>query len=78
MDLSYNESINRMSKDKNRKKTGKDRMELNTKEFFNKVRNGYVEISKTNPKKYLLVDATQSSDSIHNLIWKKIRKEVLS
>ena len=78
MDLSYKDSISRMNKDNERKESGQDRMESNTEEFYNKVRNGYISISKSNPDRYLLVDATQSANSIHKLIWNKLRNEINS
>lgn len=43
----------------------KDRMESAGKEFFNKVRNGYLEIANQEPDRIKVVDSTKSIDEIH-------------
>ena len=44
----------------------KDRMESAGIEFFNRVRNGYLEIAKNEPKRVKIVDSARSVDEIHN------------
>ena len=53
----------------------KDRMEKNSNIFFHNVYNGYKEISKNNSDRYLIVDAKQNKDKIHEHIWNKIQSE---
>lgn len=42
----------------------KDRMESAGKEFFNRVRNGYLEIAKHNPKRVKVIDSTKTIEEI--------------
>lgn len=44
-----------------------DRMELNTIEFYEKVRNGYLAIAKKE-RRFVTIDARQSIENIHSLI----------
>ena len=49
-----------------------DRMENAGLEFFNRVRNGYLEICNNNSDKYTLIDASSDKNLIHKKILKKI------
>ena len=60
---------------KNRFDGIKDRMEQNSDLFFNNVIKGYRELSKDDPKRYFFVNANQSIEKIHELIWDKIVRE---
>lgn len=46
----------------------KDRMESAGKEFHNRVRYGYLEIAKQEPKRVKVLDATKSIDEISKLV----------
>lgn len=46
----------------------KDRMENSGNEFFNRVRNGYLELAKQEPDRIKVVDSTASIDDIHNKV----------
>ena len=43
----------------------KDRMESAGMEFFNRVRNGYLEIAKHEPERVKVVNAARSIEDIH-------------
>ncbi len=43
----------------------KDRMENSGKEFFNRVRNGYLELAKQSPDRIKVIDATKAIDKVH-------------
>ena len=43
----------------------KDRMESSGIEFFNKVRNGYLELAKAEPDRIKVIDSTGSVEEIH-------------
>ncbi len=43
----------------------KDRMESAGMEFFNRVRNGYLEIARQEPERVKVIDAAKSIDDIH-------------
>ena len=68
MDLDYENSLSRMGKDK-------DRMEKNSRIFFENVIDGYRNLALQSPDRYFIVNANLSQEEIHNLIWKKIKME---
>ena len=46
----------------------KDRMESAGVEFHNRVREGYLELAKSEPERIKVIDATQSIDAIHKQV----------
>ncbi len=42
--------------------------------FHNKIREGYLKLRESNPKKYIIVDATKSTDEIVEFIYNKIQE----
>jgi len=68
LDISYDDSLERRGKNI-------DRMESNSKTFFENVRNGYREIANNYPDKYLVLDAKLTPEEIHTLVWDRIRKD---
>ena len=46
----------------------KDRMENSGIDFFNRVRNGYLELAKQEPNRIKVVNSTASIDDIHNKV----------
>ena len=51
----------------------KDRMESGGNEFFNKVRNGYLEIAKAEPNRVKVIDASRSIEEV----FEDVKKAVL-
>ena len=66
IDISVEEAFARKVNDQ------KDRIESSGIEFFNNVRNGYLEIAKDNVNRFLVIDGTLSINEIHNAIIKKL------
>jgi dTMP kinase len=62
-DVDIETSMNRVGKEK-------DRMESSGMEFFNRVRNGYLEIAKSEPDRVKVIDATKSIEEIHQEVIK--------
>lgn len=60
-DVDVETSMQRVGKDK-------DRMESAGDEFFNRVRNGYLEIAKQEPQRVKILDATKSIDEINKSV----------
>lgn len=46
----------------------RDRMESAGTEFFNRVRNGYLEISKNEPERVKIISSTDTIENIHNKV----------
>ena len=66
IDISVEEAFARKINDQ------KDRIESSGIEFFNNVRNGYLEIAKNNVNRFLVIDGTLRINEIHNAIIKKL------
>jgi dTMP kinase len=50
--------------------TEKDRMENSGKEFFNRVRNGYLEIAQKEPNRVYIIDSTKSIEEVFESVLK--------
>lgn len=50
----------------------KDRMESAGVDFFNRVRDGYLQIAKNNPERVKLIDSTESIEDIHKKVVKLV------
>ncbi len=51
----------------------KDRMESAGQEFFNRVRNGYLEIARKEPNRIRVIDSTQSIKKVHEDVIKNLQ-----
>jgi dTMP kinase len=49
-----------------------DRMEQLTKEFFARVRRGYLEIARESPNRVKVIDASRTEDQVEEAIWNQI------
>jgi dTMP kinase len=49
-----------------------DRMEQLSDEFFEQVRHGYLVISRAEPDRLKVIDASQTQDQVEEAIWKEI------
>ncbi|MCD6358650.1 MAG: dTMP kinase [Dehalococcoidia bacterium] len=50
-----------------------DHFERETIAFHHRIRNGYLEMAKADPKRWLVIDATQSREEVAVIIWQKVR-----
>jgi len=51
-----------------------DRFEREELSFHRRVREGYLELAASEPKRWLVIDATQSKKKIAEIIWQKVRR----
>jgi dTMP kinase len=49
-----------------------DRMEKEAIEFFQAVRQGYLDLAKSEPKRFLVLDGNQSVEELENQIWQRV------
>ena len=54
----------------------KDRMESAGKEFFERVRNGYLEIAKKEPNRVKVINSVDSIENIHNQVVKMFVEKI--
>jgi dTMP kinase len=58
-----------------RKKGGeRDRFEQEELAFHQRVRQGYLKLAADEPERWLVVDASQPKDKIHEIIWERVRR----
>lgn len=50
----------------------RDRMEEELSKFNNRVRDGYLEIAGAEPDRFLVLDAAQPEQDLHELIWERV------
>lgn len=66
-DISVDEAIRRMeARDENH--TKKNRMDEETSEFYNRVRDAYLGIAKREPERFKVIDASGSIEEIHERV----------
>ena len=65
-DISVEEGFKRKNNDT------KDRIESSSKDFFNKVRKGYLKIAKNNIERFVIISASNDIEKIHNKVIKNI------
>jgi dTMP kinase len=46
-----------------------DRMEMSNEEFYERVRQGYLELAKEEPGRFVTIDGKESIETIHQQIW---------
>ena len=49
-----------------------DRMENEAIEFFQAVRQGYLDLAKSKPKRFLVLDGSQSIEDLETQIWQRV------
>lgn len=49
-----------------------DRMEKEAIEFFQAVRKGYLDLAKSEPKRFLVLDGSQSVEELETQIWQRV------
>lgn len=54
-----------------------DRMEMGTEEFYQRVRNGYLELAASESNRFVVIDGTMSIEEIHAAIWEEISASIL-
>ena len=68
LDLSPEESFNR------KLGTPLDRIEREQHDFHQRVREGYLEMAEKDPERWLVLDSTQSRQSLSDLIWRQMER----
>ena len=53
-----------------------DRMEIESLDFFNKVRSGYLEIAKSNPDRIIVLDAELSVEDLQDKIFNEVKNRL--
>ena len=54
-----------------------DRLDLESKNFHEKVRAGYLKIAKEEPERFVVIDASKSIEEVADQIWDVVQKRLL-
>jgi dTMP kinase len=49
-----------------------DRMESQPQSFFEKVRQGYLEVAQAEPQRIQVIDAGASPEAVHAAVWERV------
>ena len=53
-----------------------DRMERENIDFYKKVREGYLVLARSMPRRFFVVNGTLSEEKVSKLIWDEVRKRI--
>ena len=59
-----------------KKKIKPDRFQTQSQDFHQRVRQGFLELAKAEPKRWLVIDATKSKEAIARIVWERVNKLV--
>lgn len=68
IDIAYEESLQRKGP------STPDRLENENQDFFNRIRNGYLEIAQSHPKRVRIIDGMQGENAVAEQIYKETKK----
>lgn len=54
----------------------KDRLDLQQKEFYDRVQEGYLTLAKKFPNRYVVIDASASIEEVALVIWQTVQKKL--
>ena len=54
-----------------------DRMESQPQSFFEKVRQGYLDIAQAEPQRIQVVDAGASPEAVHDAVWERVSTRLM-
>lgn len=60
-----------------RNRAGADRMDSQAEEFYNRVRDRYLQLAAENPKRIRVIDGSGSVDEVHQRIWDAVAPVIL-
>lgn len=76
LDLDVSSGIARIEHRHSMSGTGKDRIERETHEFHERVRNGFLALARGEPDRFRIIDASRPSDDVRGDIWKEVRRVI--
>lgn len=72
LDIDPTIGIKRSLDRQNGNNINEDRMEQESIEFHKKIRHGFLELAKSEPKRFIVIDANQTIEQIHSEILRKL------
>ena len=65
-------TVNEMHERRQGSRQETDRMEMSNEDFYNRVRDGYHQIAKEEPSRFIVINGKQPIDAIQEIIWKEV------
>ena len=76
LDLTVEESFKRLGKVLDTTQAEVDRFEIESRNFYEKVRKGFLELAAGHPERIVTLDATHSVEELDEQIWKIVQKRL--
>ena len=76
LDLTVEESFKRLGKVLDTTQGEVDRFEIESRNFYEKVRKGFLELAAGHPERIVTLDATHSVEELDEQIWKIVQKRL--
>ncbi|HCM37761.1 MAG: thymidylate kinase [Candidatus Gottesmanbacteria bacterium GW2011_GWB1_43_11] len=74
--LLLNVPIEKGLRRRNKSLKPRDRLDLQQKEFYERVYVGYLELAQKNPQRYVVIDATKPIEQVGSEIWEVVRQKL--
>lgn len=78
LDLTVEESFRRLGKVLDTTQAEVDRFEIESRNFYEKVRQGFLELAAGNPERIVTLDATHTVEELDEQIWQIVQKRLPS
>lgn len=73
LDCPVEEGLRRaLQRDRSRSDAGQDRFERETLDFHSAVRDGYLEVARSEPDRFVVIDATQGPDEVESQVLRSV------
>jgi dTMP kinase len=73
LDCPVEEGLRRaLQRDRSRSDAGQDRFERETLDFHGAVRDGYLEVARSEPDRFVVIDATQGPDEVESQVLRSV------
>jgi len=74
--LLLNVPIEKGLRRRNKSLKPRDRLDLQQKEFYERVYVGYLELAQKNPRRFVVIDATKPIEQVGSEIWEVVRQKL--
>lgn len=56
----------------------RDRLDMQQKDFYDRVQNGFLALAKKHPNRYVVIDAAAGIDEVASLVWDEVQRKINS
>jgi dTMP kinase len=74
LDVTVDLGFQRLAERLEQRGTQKDRIELEARDFHERVRHGYLELAQRWPERFCRLDGSGTADEIEKMVWEKVNR----